>query len=95
MAALEQAIEAKIGTEGGQEDMLTQERHIELALRAAASLHMAAEPASWESPWALAWPASLAPPGYSVHCRWPVGAVFLAGHRLWSSKALPAAAHSR
>ena len=43
MAALEQAIEAKIGTEGGQEDMLTQERHIELALRAAASLHMAAD----------------------------------------------------
>lgn len=56
---------------------------------------MAAEPPGWESPWALAWPASLALPGYAVRCQWPVGAVFLAGHRLWSSKELPATTHSR
>jgi tRNA modification GTPase len=43
MAALEKAIEAKIGTEGGREDMLTQERHISLALQAASSLRMAAD----------------------------------------------------
>ena len=43
MEALEKAIEAKIGTEGGQEDMLTQERHIGLALQAATSLRMAAD----------------------------------------------------
>ena len=43
MEALEKAIEAKIGTEGGQEDMLTQERHIGLALQAASSLRMAAD----------------------------------------------------
>jgi len=43
MEALERAIEKKVCAEGGQEDMLTQERHIELALRAAGSLKLAAE----------------------------------------------------
>ena len=59
------------------------------------SLYMAAEPPGWESPRALAWPASLALPGYTVRCQWPVGGVFLAGRRLWSGKELPAHTHSR
>lgn len=42
MDALTQAIEAKAGGDAGSEEMLTEERHISLALQAADSLEMAA-----------------------------------------------------